>query len=338
MLIGLVASVLASAITLSTTTGAGLTQAGFEVPGNRLVNPDAEQGTQPSGWEADGFGVLGYGQDRRVPARDYAERRRLGARLFAAGREGATLRQVVSLADLAQGIDSGQQELYFGAQLGGTGERPGSVRLSLQLLSQDGAQLGDPYTTGAPTATDREHQTGMITCLGRIRALPAGARAARLTLTAVGPNDGAGSGLADRLYITTHPVATPTVGRPAEAESCIKPPPGGVAPPPTAPRESIGLWQVVAKPARLRDCSRPLRFAIRPAWVGRVARLTIIARGRTRSLSPTPRRRSIRLQRSRRVLLVKIRVRLFDGAVLRKRVGYKGCRVRIPSRRGSNGG
>lgn len=322
MAMGVVAAVLASVAALSVPPSAALAQGEVEVSGNRLANPGAEKGG-PDGWEADGVGVLGYGQDGRVPALAYADRNRLGARLFAAGREGATLRQVVSLGDLAEPIDAGRQALRFGGELGGTGERPGSVRLSLEPLGADGTPLGSAYSTGAPTARDREYEAEMIGCGVFIRALPVGTRAARLTLTAVGPQTAAAVGLADRLYVTSRPLATPSVGQPAEAAHCIKLPPGGLA----GPGPWTDLWQAVARPTRSRACSRRLRFAVRRDWITRVTRLTVVARGRSLSVaSPRP-GRGIDVRRSRHPMLVEVRVRFSDGTEQRRRVRFRGCRA-----------
>lgn len=203
----------------------------FSPPGNRLINPGAEDAAL-TGWEHTGFSSVAYGSSAAYPPAARPGFTGDGTRLFLAGRTGARLLQTVDVTDLAPAIDAGDQQLAFGADLGAPAGSVDTIRLTFQTLDAGGQPLGEPIVVGMPTDADRGGQTRIIPCSGSVTA-PAGTRAARVTLDAVGA-PGPNRAFADAVYVTSEAVGTPAVGeRPAEGPGCrtLEPPVGPGAEP-----------------------------------------------------------------------------------------------------------
>jgi hypothetical protein len=233
-------------------TGAGLAEA-FP-PGNRVVNPGAEEATLTD-WEQDGFASVEYGSAARYPP---AERHFFGGgdgeRLFAASVTGARLSQTVDVADLAASIDAGDQFLYGGGDLGAAAGSSDTIELRFQPLDAAGDALGQPVVIGRPTDSDRLGTTRMVPCDTVVRP-PPGTRGVALTLLALGaPGDNLA--FADAIYLTDQPVAIPAVlvagDRPADGPGCRAVPDPQPTPPP--PASSCGDPEAAGylHPAKLR--------------------------------------------------------------------------------------
>jgi hypothetical protein len=198
----------------------------FSPPGNRLINPGAEDAAL-TGWEHTGFSSVAYGSSAAYPPAARPGFTGDGTRLFLAGSTGARLLQTVDVTDLAPAIDAGDQQLAFGADLGAPAGSADTIRLTFQTLDAGGQPVGEPIVVGMPTDADRGGQTRIIPCSGGVTA-PAGTRAARVTLDAVGA-PGPNRAFADAVYVTSEAVGTPAVGeRPAEGPGCrtLEPPVG----------------------------------------------------------------------------------------------------------------
>ena len=305
--------------------------AGAAFPGNRLVNPGAEDGL--AGWSGEGFGLASYDTDGipRYPAPFFATRppADLGARVFSAAGDGA-ISQVVDFSDLAGAIDGGGQALSGGGLLGGRGGRAGGARLVVQPLDAGGRALGAPYVAGPPSDVDRQFKTALMQCYFSTRA-PVGMRAALVRLEAVG------HGLADRLSVAPITVAIPAVGRPAGVPYRVADGPGcgdidGMVPAPVpdpprapdaAPSPPPALRSLVALPASNR-CQRrgPLRFRVQRNWRQQVKGLEVKARGKRIVRGPFA---TINVAAPRRTLRVAVRVLMRDGG---ERLGsrrFTGC-------------
>jgi hypothetical protein len=207
-------------------------------PGNRVVNPGAEDATL-TGWEQDGFASVEYGSAARYPA---AARPGFfgggdGERLFAASVTGARLTQTVEVTDLAASIDAGDQVLYGGADLGAAAGSNDTIELTFQPLDASGDLLGQPVVIGRPTNADRGGTTSAVPCETRVGIAP-GVRGVQVTLVALGA-PGANLAFADAVYLSTQspPAPPPIERRPADGPGCRTniPPEPPPQPPPASP-------------------------------------------------------------------------------------------------------
>lgn len=281
---------------------------------NRLLNSGAEAGLTE--WRGSGFVAASYaatGVSRSVSGRDAPE---LGEQHFVAAGDGAELAQVVDLSPRAEQIDAGRQWLGWGADgLGGRAGRSGGGRVTIQPLDAGGAALGPPASVGPPSDRDRQHRTAMLFC-SRSMLAPPGTRSVRVSLQAVGQAivDDAFL-LEDRIRQTGDAWVVPF--RVTDAAGCVTSETEPSTPPPaTSPastRRAPALGSLVVLPAAGR-CRQPaaLRFSVRPAWRSKVERLTVRARGISRS---TAGGRAIAIARPRTTLRVSLRVTLRDGRV-----------------------
>lgn len=303
---------------------------------NRVANPGAENGL--AGWQGAGFGVASYDAEAipRYPAPLFpgdvpgGSHRvfdaNLGTQLFS-GTTGGAISQIVDLADLADVIDSGNQDLSFGGLLGGRRGQTGAARIVIQALDAAGAQVGSAYAVGNPSDRDRQSQTASLSCVSSLKA-PVGTRRVQVRLEAVG------QGLADDVFVSPTPTARPAVGpppgfgiRPADGPGCEgelvrTTTENPLRPRPNKPTPSLG--SLLMMPAANR-CGRPgpLLFRVRRNWRSQVKSVQATARGRrvVRSANST-----IRIAAPRRTLRVALRVRMRDG---RQRSGIRafvGCR------------
>lgn len=182
---------------------------------NRLTNPGAESG-DTADWDAAAFRAARYGESAIEHEDGF------GGWLFEATDARASMRQVISLADLAVAIDAGRQDLTVGGSLGGPAGSPDGMRISAQPLDGAGVQLGPPVVAGPPTAADRGHRSAFVYCFQDFQP-PVGTRALEVALAPANVA-GATTAAADVLYagvIRGRPAALgPTIAIPGEGPGC----------------------------------------------------------------------------------------------------------------------
>lgn len=206
-----------------------------------VVNPGAEQ---EGGWSGSGGRFASYGEGPDVPPAQFAaERRWIGARLFALGPAGR-LEQVVDVSGWAAGIDAGATTLYAGAWLGADGPAQGGARLTATPLDAGGRELAPAAFAGPPTRADRASLTIIVPCTLALGP-PAGTRQVRLALEGVGQYQTAAADavhLADFSASPSAQIDVPSSGRPSgpgEGPGCSRwdpTPIGPNVPPPFKPR------------------------------------------------------------------------------------------------------
>ena len=242
----------ATAVATSVVLVAGAGFAAAYPPGNRVVNPGAEDGTL-AGWQSTGFTSEPYGSLARYPPAARPGFSGDGVRLFAANTTGARLTQIVDVADLARSIDAGGQQLYFGADLGAAAGSSDTIELAFEPLGASGEPLGERVVIGAPTDGDRGGTTSTVPCNTGV-TVPPGSRGVRLTLDAIGA-PGANLAFADAVYVSTESLAAPPIGgyRPADGRGCRtsvrEPQPAPTPAPERCATTPMGLRQLTPAPA-----------------------------------------------------------------------------------------
>jgi hypothetical protein len=192
--------------------------AAFGSGGGQLVaNPGAESG-ELAPWAGDSWGVERYGASS-VPSTEYAQRSSelaaLGSYLFVATATGATLEQAVSLGELNSSIESGSQELYFHAWLGGQSSS-GSPTATVTFDDAQTHTIGSPIALGPIAASDLSEQLTLLSCEMSVR-VPISSRSAIVKLTGASTSGIAPDyGLADNVYLSTVQPAIPDSAGPYE--------------------------------------------------------------------------------------------------------------------------
>lgn len=306
----------------SQTAAAGAVPVGWQpeggVPGNLLMNPGAEDTPDLRGWAVDGFAVATYGSSLGVPPLEYAGPRNLGTRLFAATHGGASMDQSV-LVEANTG-----QPLLLGGWLGRRSSTSDTAVLAVEFRDASDQPLGAPATAEAmPVSPCTEQISGETTQrinLARTPNVPAGARTARVSITAAGTPGSPSTVTAEALYLTTD-----TSYGAVPSSSCGPPNPPQpplVSPPPTTPPQQTAPTGATVKNPSALTLARTVKKRLLTVRVATSAGAT----GKLR-LTITATRAGQRLLFSTRTLrLTKARARLS------MRLPRRATRIRIVAR------
>jgi hypothetical protein len=177
---------------------------------NLILNGDAEQGVGASdgapvavpGWTATGGATLvPYGGTAGYPLLTDPGPQNRGLNFFCGGMADASsvLTQAISLSAYATTIDSGTSTFALQGYLGGYGGQDDNATLSVSFLNAGGTALGSS-SIGPVLSADRSGATGLLlrSTTGKV---PAGARAATVTLTLTRVSGTANDGYADGLSL-----------------------------------------------------------------------------------------------------------------------------------------
>jgi hypothetical protein len=176
---------------------------------NLIVNGDCESGvgsTDGSAVAVPGWTVTGqatavqWGAAGGYPAATDPGPSNRGLNFFCGGFDSpSVLTQTISLAPYSAAIDSGKVAFGLQGYLGGYGGQDDNATLSVAFLGAGGTSVGSA-TVGPVLSADRSGATGMLlrSDTGKV---PAGARAAVVTLTLTRVEGSANDGYADSLSL-----------------------------------------------------------------------------------------------------------------------------------------
>jgi hypothetical protein len=189
---------LAIAVAVSSTLGATVlsgARADDPYPGYPFVKNFGAETTDTNYWTATGVTAIHY------PPLDANSSHGNGYFIFANPGGTGSLVQSASLAEVADRIDGGTEQLVFFALLGGTGSA--NAQVSYQMRDGSGVALGPSVQLGPPSAGDRQDRS-IIECQITVTP-PVGTRSVDVTVTGV---PGSGSALADDVLVQhmAHPV------------------------------------------------------------------------------------------------------------------------------------
>lgn len=290
------------------------------VPGNLLVDFSFEEATTTA-WGLEGVGVGAYGTPG-LPSSGFAGMRNFGGRALVFSSAAGVARQDVDITPLAGG------RAGFGGWFGHRSGRPERGQLRVEFLSADGQVLQTATTyPGRGTEEQIEGDITMVRLTGFVDVVPPDARVARVSAALrEASGEDAGGVIADALYLSDQYNPIPPLG----PGPFIPPGPGAPpqAPSPDASRRTaapnIGL--MVSWPRATACSSRRVRFTVRRAYTAQVALLRVRVPGLSRTLSVTPRRRSVTVPRTRRSFVARLQVTGSDGRTATRHIRFRACR------------
>lgn len=302
------------------------------VPGNRIVNPGAEDLTPT--WALNNVAVVAYGSSSAVPSTGFASDRNLGTNLFAATRGGGSMVQDVPVADVPG------QPLLFGGVFGTLSTGPETTVMTVQFLDSRDAAVGSPASAQEqPVTPSSSGATTEHAFVGITEKVPPNVTVARVRIQISGADSDASSETVDGTYLTTQvgygavPVPDPTappISPPTP--TAVLPPTAGTPPPqPSRPSpkpargpsaKTVLSW---SKPAT--TCKGKMRIAItvHAASVRTIQRVRVTTRHHAYYLRPTARRRGIAVGRSQRPATVSLLVSYRNGLSATNTLHYAAC-------------
>lgn len=251
--VGIGALAMVGATAPSSSASCPLPPAGWQpatgVPGNRVSNPGAEDGTAAPWTASDGTVTALYGDDLRGPGAGFAAARNFGERYFGFPPGGGTLSQDIASPGLAD------DEITFGATTMGrdTADR-GSVRLL--ALDADGVVVAEQGATGLGPAPTPDGAVIATALAGRV-VLPPATRSVRIVVAAGAGVDGAFITGAEYGSVPTSMCGSPAAPPPTPA------PPTPAVSAPERPRPAIRVTAVDRTVVAGRRLSIRVRHAAR---------------------------------------------------------------------------